>query len=277
MRKIFLIYFFLFAFGATDAQTLSKPIAASIISPGAYSIDHVDIFSVWQNVASLAEVKEAGFGVYGERRFLLAQTNFYSSVIALPTEEGNFAFQADYFGFKNYNESQIGFAYARKMGERFDLGIKFNYYSFRIPGYQNPSTVDFEIGGMVHITEKLNAGINLYNTVGGKLSKTDNEKLGSVYTLGIGYEASPDFLIAVEVQKQEELPVNVNAAVEYDFAKKFFARFGVATENESPFGAAGISWDQFRLNVSASFHPQLGLTPGLQFIVNLKPKEGERN
>ena len=277
MRKIFLIYFFLFAFGAAGAQTLSKPIAASIISPGAYSIDHVDVFSVWQNVASLAQLREAGFGVYGERRFLLAQTSFYSSVIALPTEDGNFAFQADYFGFKNFNKSQIGFAYARKMGDRFNLGMKVNYYSFRIPGYQNPSTVDFEIGGIVHITEKLNAGINLYNPVGGKLSKTENEKLGSVYTLGIGYEASPDFLIAVEVQKQEELPVNVNAAVEYDFAKKFFAQFGVATENESPFGAAGISWDQFRLNVSASFHPQLGLTPGLQLIMNLKSKEVESN
>jgi hypothetical protein len=228
-------------------------------------------------VASLAEVKEAGFGVYGERRFLLAQTNFYSSVIALPTEEGNFALQADYFGFKNFNESQIGFAYARKMGERFELGMKVNYYSFRIPGYQNPSTVDFEIGGIIHITEKLNAGINLYNPVGGKLSKTENEKLGSKYTFGIGYLASENFMIAVELEKQETFPVNVNAAVEYDFAKKFSARFGVATENESPFAAAGISWDQFRLNVSASFHPQLGLTPGLQLIMNLKSKEVESN
>jgi hypothetical protein len=101
--------------------------------------------------------------------------------------------------------------------------------------------------------------------------------LGSKYTLGIGYVASENFMIAVELEKQETFPVNVNAAVEYDLAKKFFARFGVATENESPFGAAGISWDQFRLNVSASFHPQLGLTPGLQLIMNLKSKEVESN
>ena len=191
------------------------------------------------------------------------------------TKDGNFAFQADYFGFKNYNESQLGIAYARSVGKNLDLGIKFNYYSFRIPGFESPSTVNFEIGAIAHLTEKLNAGIHFYNPVGGKLSKTDNDKLGSIYSFGLGYEVSDIFFISSEIIKQEDLPVNINVSMQYDFAKQFFARFGIATQNSSPFAGAGVSWDYFRLDVCASYHPQLGISPGLMLIMNFKNKKIE--
>ncbi len=275
MRKLYFINFFLLTATSVFSQSLLKPIAASYISLGAYSIHHVDVFSVSENIASLAQIKDPSFGIYGEKRFLLAETNMYSGIIALPTKDGNFAFQADYFGFKNYNESQFGIAYARNVGSKLDIGVKFNYYSFQIPGYEKPSTLNFEFGAIVHVSDRLNAGIHFYNPVGGRLSKTENDKLSSVYSLGLGYEASDNFLIAFELQKQEDFPVNVNTAVQYNFDKKFFARFGLATENETPFAGAGVCWDNFRVDVSASYHPQLGLTPGLQFIMNLKSKAGE--
>lgn len=277
MRKIYLLYFFLSAVDYADAQSLRKPVSASYIGLGAYSINHADVFSITSNQAALAQIKNPSFGVYGEKRFLLAETNMYSALFALPTKDGNFAFQADYFGYKNYNESQLGIAYARNVGTKLDLGIKFNYYSFQIPGYQSSSTVNFEIGVICRFTEKLNGGIHIYNPVGGRLSKTENEKLGSVYTFGMGYEASDDFLISAEIVKQEDLPVNVNAGVQYNFAKQFFARFGVASQNESPYAGAGVSWDNFRIDVSASYHPQLGLSPGLMLIMDFKSKKIEKN
>jgi len=125
VRKISLLYFFLLVFKFIDAQPVRKPVAASYIGLGAYSIHHVDAFSITANQASLAQIKDPTFGVYGEKRFLLAETNMYSTIVAIPTKEGNFAFQADYFGYKNYNESQLGIAYARNVGNKLDLGIKF--------------------------------------------------------------------------------------------------------------------------------------------------------
>lgn len=251
--------------------------AASYIGLGAYSLNHVDAFSFTANQAALAQIKSPAIGVYGERRFLLDATNMYSAVFVVPTKHGNFGIQADYFGFKNYNESQIGIAYARSLGSLIDIGIKFNYYSFRIPAYQNASTVNFEIGAIMHLTEKLHAGIHFYNPVGGNLSKTNNEKLSSIYKFGIGYEASENFLISAEIVKQEDVPINVNAGVQYNFQKQFFVRAGIASANESPYAGAGVSWSNLRLDVSASYHPQLGLSPGLMVIVNFKSKEIEKN
>lgn len=240
-------------------------------------MNHVDVFSFTGNQAALAQMKNAALGVYGEKRFLLNATNMYTAVLVLPTKEGNFGLQTDYFGYKNYNESQLGLAYARSLGSKLDLGIKFNYYSLRIPSFQSSSAMTFEIGAIAHLTQQLNVGIHFYNPVGGRLSKTDNEKLGSIYKFGIGYEASENFLVSAEIVKQEDLPVNVNAGVEYNFAKQFFARIGIASENESPYAGAGISWNNLRLDVSASYHPQLGLSPGIMLIVNFKSKQVESN
>lgn len=276
MRKIYFLCFFILTGANIYSQSLRKPIAAPYIGLGAYSINHVDAFSFASNQAALAQIKSAAIGVYGENRFLLNATNMYSAVVALPTKQGNFGIQIDYFGFKNYNESQVGLAYARSLGKVLDIGIKFNYYSFRIPTYQNSSTVNFEIGAIAHLTDKLNAGIHFYNPVGGSLSKTNNEKLSSIYKFGLGYEASESFLVSAEIVKEEDLPVNINAGVQYSFAKQFFARVGIASENESPYAGAGISWNNIRLDVSASYHPQLGFSPGLMLIVNFKSKDLEK-
>ena len=252
------------------SQSVKRHVAASYTGAGAYSEHHNDVFSFTANQAALASLSSLSAGVYGERRFMMDATNLYSAAIAIPTRQGNFGFQADYFGYKSYNESQLGLAYARSLGERLDLGIKFNYYSFRIPAYEQAAAVNFEIGAIAHLTPQLHAGINIYNPVGGKLTKSGGEKLGSVYTFGIGYEPGKTFLITAEIVKEEDHPVNVNAAMQYNFEQRFFARLGISSDNASPFAGAGVYWNSLRLDVSASYHPQLGLSPGIMLIYQVK-------
>jgi hypothetical protein len=257
------------------SQALRQPIAARYLGLGAYSKNHIDAFSFTSNQAALAQIKNNAVGVYGEKRFLLASANLYSAVAVLPTKHGNFGLQADYFGFKNYNESQIGLAYARNAGSKFDIGIKFNYYGFSIPAYGNSSAINFELGAIAHLSEKLHVGIHAYNPVGGKLSKTDEEKLSSMYKFGIGYEASEKFLVSTEIIKEEDKPVNVDAGVQYNFMKQFFVRAGTSTETTNSYVGAGISWKNFRLDITGGFHPQLGFTPGLLLILNFNKKDEE--
>ena len=274
MRKLYLFFLILFA-SNTYGQQVRQPIAAHYIGLGAYSKNHVDAFSFTSNQAALAQIKNTAVGVYGEKRFLLSSTNLYSAVAVLPTKNGNFGLQADYFGYKNYNESQVGLAYARSLGSKLDIGVKFNYYGFRIPAYGNASAVNFELGAIAHLSEKLHVGIHTYNPVGGKLSKTNDEKLSSVYKFGIGYEASEKFLVSTEIIKEEDQPVNVNVGVEYNFMKQFFVRAGTSTESTNSYVGAGISWKNFRLDITGGYHPQLGFTPGLLLIINFNKKDDE--
>lgn len=264
--------FTVFVLLATSAvsQTLRRPIAAPYIGLGAYSFNHADVFSFTANQASLAQLKNPAAGVYGERKFMLSELNNYTAAFGLPTHSGDFGLKAVYSGFSDYNETQIGFAYARKMGSKIDIGVQFNYNGIRIAGYGTASAISFEAGTIFHVTDKLHTGFHINNPVGGKFGKEQQEKLPSVYTVGLGYDASEKFFASAEIIKEEDQPVNVIAGFQYKFIPQLLARAGMSTATSSAWLGIGLAWRSFRLDVTSSYHPQLGITPGLLMLFNFK-------
>lgn len=256
-----------------NAQSLRYSIALPYTGLTAYSKQQNDPLSFTGNQAALANVNQAGIGLYGERRFLLAATSYYTLATAIPSKLGNFGMQLNYSGFKNFNENKIGLAYARSLGNKVDVGVQFNYYGYRIPGYNNASTINFEAGVIMHFTDKLNGGFHVYNPVGGKLGKTGDEKLAAAYKIGLGYDASENFFISGEIVKEEDKPVNVIAGVQYQFVRQFFARGGFLSESSTVFVGVGAGWKNLRVDIAASYHPQLGLSPGVLFISNFGDKK----
>ncbi|MBC7888846.1 MAG: hypothetical protein H7Z13_13290 [Ferruginibacter sp.] len=248
------------------SQSLRQPVSAIYLGLGCYSTKHSDVFSFVNNQAALAQIKKKAAGVYGERRFLLAATSLYTAAITVPSAMGNFGLNLKYAGFKNFNEKQIGLAYARSLGPKMDIGVQFNYYGYQVPSFINANTINFEIGAMVHLTGELNAGIHIYNPVGGKFAKT-GEQLTAAYKMGLGYDASEIFFVSAEVVKEEDHPVNVNAGFQYQFMKQFFARAGISSASSAAYAGVGISWNNLRLDISGSYHPQLGWSPGLLLVV----------
>lgn len=255
------------------AQSLCYSVALPYVGLSAYSKLQTDPFSFTGNQAALAQIKQPGVAVYGERRFLLEATSSYAAALALPTKNGNFGIALNYAGFKNFNENKIGLAYARSLGSKVDVGIQFNYYGYRIPAYANASTINFEAGAIMHFSDKLNAGIHFYNPVAGKLGKSGDEKLASAYKLGLGYDASDNFYVSGEIVKEEDKPVNVMAAVQYNFAKQFFTRAGFMSESSIAFAGVGIGYKKMRLDVAGSYHPQLGFSPGILLTADFGDKK----
>ena len=252
-----------------DAQSIRQPIAAIYLGLGAYSKIHTDVFSYLNNQATLAQTKNPEAGIFGEKRYLLAATNLYTAAIAIPSKMGNFGVNLKYTGFKNFKENQLGLAFARSLGPIVDIGVQFNYYSYQVPSYSKSNTINFEVGAMVHLTGQLNAGIHVYNPVGGNFGKT-GEKLAAAYKVGLGYDASEIFFVSTEIVKEAGYPVNVNAGIQYQFVKQFFVRAGISTSTSSAYGVVGVGWNNLRLDISGSYHPQLGWSPGLLLIINFE-------
>jgi hypothetical protein len=174
-----------------------------------------------------------------------------------------------YYGFSDYNESQFGLAYAKSLGKKIDIGVQFNYYNVRIAGYGNASTINFELGTILHLNDNLNAGLHVYNPIAGKLGKDGEEKLTSIYSAGLGYEASEKFFISLEILKEENKPVNVNAGLQYKFLPQLMARLGISTNTSVIYLGVGFEWKSMRLDATASYYPQLGITLGTQLIFTL--------
>src|SRR5687768_10616220 len=204
---------------------------------------------------------------------MLEEMSLYQAAVGLLTSSGNFGLKAGYYGFSDYNETQLGLAYARSLGNKLDLGVQFNYNAIRINSYGNASAINFEIGSILHLTDKLHAGIHAYNPVGGKLGKNEEEKLASVYTVGMGYEASEKFFVSVEVEKEENQTVNVNAGMQYKFLKQLMARTGIATSTSNVYIGARLFINSFPLDAVINYQPPLGISHGLLILYDFIKKE----
>lgn len=262
---------FIFFRPILTAQSVSGILHTAYTGTGAYSQSHADLFSATTNQASLASLKSAAAGMYGERRFLLNELSGYQLVAGLPTRSGNFGVNATYNGSPGYNEMKAGLMYARSLGSKADVGAQFNYSLISISsGYGKAQAVNFEAGAIFHFSEKLHAGIHAANPVGNRFGKNKEERLPAVYSFGIGYEASEKFFCSATIKKEENNPVNVDAGFQYRFIPRLMVRAGMSTAVSLVWFGAGFTFKSFRLDVVGSFHPRLGVTPGLLFITEFK-------
>jgi hypothetical protein len=244
------------------------PVTSAFMRINTYSTLHADAFSFGGNQAALAGIKSVSAGVYSEKRFLQKELSMYTAAVALPTTSGNFGLKADYFGDISYNETGLGLAYAKKLGEKIDVGVQFNYYSFKAAGYGKASAINAEGGMILHLTDQLNVGLHVYNPTGVAVGKTGEEKLPAIYAAGLGYDVSSKFFFGAEIEKIEDQPVNLNAGVQYYFDEKLLASGGIASATSVYYLGFGIEIKHMQLHAVASIHPQLGITPGLMLLFN---------
>ena len=252
------------------AQSFRQPIHASYTGLGAYSINMVDLFSFSANPAVLARLKEKAVGVYTERRFMLNALTQTNLLAAMPTGSGNFALQVNYFGSGLYRETQLGGTYARSLGTKLDIGLGFHYNRIGIPGYLRADAVVAEAGLVMHFTEKLHGGLAVYNPAGGMLQRSQREKITTVFRGGFGFDASDLFYISAEMIKEENRPAGALVGFQYKPIAQLLIRGGINTMQQQPFFGAGMLWEKLRIDIAATFHPQLGLSPGLLMLYRFK-------
>ncbi|MBX2922630.1 MAG: hypothetical protein KF746_10600 [Chitinophagaceae bacterium] len=257
------------------AQQIRSPLSAPYLSTGAYSSKFSDVLNSASHIAALASIKNFSAGITGERRFMLKETAMYTAVLGIPTSSGNFAFKARYFGYTAYNESEVSIGYGRKLGDGVDIGLALNYYHIGLSSYGSAGSVNFELGAVFHITDQLHAGIQVYNPFQSKLGKNTGEKLSSVYKAGLGYEISGNLLSTVEIIKQSHAATGIHVALQYKPVKQLFARVGYIAGNNILYAGAGYQYGQFRLDMTAGFHHQLGFSPGILLLYEHGKKKAE--
>ncbi|MEO7312583.1 MAG: hypothetical protein ABIX01_19510 [Chitinophagaceae bacterium] len=250
-------------------------VAARYPGLGAYSKNNVDLYATRNNAAALAHLHNSCAGIYAERRFLQEQLNLYNGSLAYKTKRGAFALHGNYYGFSGYNQMQLSLAYGLEINDKVDVGVQFNYHSINQGnGYGKSSSINASAGAVFHPTEKMHLGINVYNPGGSKWSKSQDEKIPARYSFGLGFEVSDKLFISSEMVKEESLPATVNAGLQYRFIKQFFARTGVSTATNSVYAGIGFNLPGFRIDLNTSYHPQLGLSPGVLLLFDFGKKDG---
>ena len=247
------------------SQSFRSPQTAIYSGLGALSKSFQDVFSFAENPAGLNELQGISAGLYAERRFMLAELNQYVAAAHYGLVNSGIGIQMHYAGSSAYNESMAGLSYGRNLG-KISLGLQFNYHKISISGYGSDGTYSADIAVIWQLTDKLRAGIQVINPVPVFFGPGKSEQYSSMYKLGMGFEFSGKCFLAGEINKETEKTVNVILAIQYGFSGKMYLKAGVNTDIGKPFAGVGWTLADFRLDVTGSYHPGLGFTPGMMVI-----------
>jgi hypothetical protein len=251
------------------SQILHLPEQKAPLQTTTYSKHQDEAFSFVSNQAAIALFAKPSLGIYGEKRFMLNELNFFAASAVLPTSSGNFGFVTRRFGSANYNETEAGLAYGHKLGDRAAIGAQFNYHSFKAAGYGNASALSVDAGAIFQFSNELRGGFHVHKPAETIKEKNGEIKLSSVYELGLGYDASDQLFLTAIASKVEDMNVQVNAALQYFFTKTLLCKAGISSGSSSFYIGAGVRLKQFRLDAITSFHSQLGITPGIMLLFHL--------
>lgn len=249
------------------AQEAAFPAHFAYQSITGYSSAHQDAESVLANPATSVNLRQLSAALFAKRQFLSDGDQLMSLSAAIPLKHAAAGFSADLNAFALFKEQHFAGFYARALSERSAVALRIHQFSYSIPGYEGYSAIYGEAAACFSITSKLVAGITAVNPAGKSFGgKKGAEPLGSLYTAGLGYDVSEAFHLHFSAWKQGNTALQIRSGFQYQFNKKFFARGGFRSDNNSGFGGIGFAYKKFRIDLFSDFHPQLGFSPSIMFI-----------
>jgi hypothetical protein len=273
MRKLLFSTTVLLMVLRVQAGTEDYPIGARSAAVGNASVTFSDVWSAHHNQAGLGFVRDISAGVHYENRFLMKEISVRGAAVALPIRAGTFGLCITSFGNPNYNENKYSLSFAKSFGDKLSGGIAINYHTTRIAeGYGSSGTAVAEAGFLAKPVKNLSIGAHVFNPTRSKAAEYNDERLPTIIRLGAGYSFSDKVIVAIEAQKDISRKANFKAGIEYKAVKELYLRIGISTEPvQSSFGF-GVNLKSFKADISASYHPVLGISPALSLSYSLAKK-----
>ena len=245
-------------FGAND----NFPIGARQAAMSNASVCLSDVWSVHHNQAGLAYLKNISLGFNTENKYLNKNLAIHSFVLALPVNMGVFGFNLSYFGFDKYNESKIAISYAKSFGDKFSAGIQFDYLNTYIDdNFGNQGTAVIEAGIIAKPIENLTIGAHIYNPTHAQISKSTDEKVPTIFKIGLAYKFYENTIICIENEKDIDFDPIYKIGIEYHIVKNVLLRTGLSTNPGRFSFGVGYIFRKFSADIAFSRHEIFGMTP----------------
>ena len=266
MTKIFCLLLLISCL-QTFASFDNSTIGGSDAGLGFANVTCSDLWSLQNNQAGAASIQHFSIGTFYENRFMLKELSYKAAAIACPTKSGVFGLTTSYFGYSQYNETSLGLAYAKKLGKNISAGICFDHLSVHIAEpYGNKSVITFEVGLLAKITEKLTAGIHIFNPASARLTDYADERIPTIFRFGFSYSFSKIVILNTEYEKSLNQNPSFKAGLEYHPVKEMFMRADIMTNPVAFKLGAGVKYKKIKLDFATSVHQILGYSPAISMI-----------
>jgi hypothetical protein len=232
------------------------------------SLALADEWSVYNNVGGLARLRENYLVTACDVRYGMAGLTTVAVAGVLPLAFGTAGVTVDRFGDGLYNEQRLGIAYGHQM-DRVSLGLKASYVQVAVADLGARGRLVFEFGGMAEITPQVWLGASVYNFTQARLAAYDDERIPTVLKAGLSWRPLPRLTLNAETEKDVDYPARFRGGIEYQPAKPFFVRFGIATNPGTTHFGFGFKRNKLCFDYALRTHPTLGLSHHLSLSCKL--------
>ena len=269
MYRVSLIIAILLFYQHYFSQILFDQGATSTAICGA-NVTQTDVWSINNNIGSLAKIESISLGVSINNRFLISDFSTGAIAFILPVKKGAFGFNYSNFGNQNYAIHSSGLGYAMRLGENFSAGIKINYLFLDLgENYGSRSIFSADIGLNTQLSSALTMGVVLKNPTLSKLSEFDDERMPTSIQIGLDYAVSDQLNTIISFEKDLLFPSSLRAAILYRPVETIILKGGVGT-NPTSFGfGIGTNIKRFTIDIGSQYHQILGFSPEISISTNL--------
>jgi len=230
---------------------------------GFTSVGFANDWSAVNNQAGLAFLDQTTVGVYAENRFLLSELSLFSAQAAVPTRSGTFGLGLSYFGDELYNETFLRLGYGRMLIEDLSFGVELDYVGIGAGQFGSLGAFTFGLGILYNINEDFSIGAHYFNPLNVSLTAEEGDILFSNLRIGASYRPSEKLLFTLEGEKPIVDPLIGKVGLQYLLTDAFTARIGYASNPDLITGGVGFEFSNLFIDLAASIHPDLGLSPHL--------------
>ena len=230
-----------------------------------------DVWAAKNNPGTFAFIEESQAGIFYQNRYLVSELMTQGLAYGHKTQKGNVGVYIQHAGFEMFRTMEIGAAYALALSPRFGMGVSFNYQQTRFGDIYG---VKHHFIGNLGVNYKLSESISIaacvHNIARSKVSDFENERLPTLFGIGVLYQISPKVLWLLDAEKEISSQLNIKTGLEIKAHEFFDVRLGINTYPfQSSFGF-GVHVKKLEIDIAAIWHAQIGLTPSLGLVYNFE-------
>ena len=199
--------------------------------------------------------------------YQLKELSSYTARLCLPNKLLPVGFTVASFGYDEYRESLFRLSLAKWLHPRWALGIGLQYAMIQSEIFEeSPSFLSVDIGASFEASSRVRLAASVVNWPAVRLNDATEQVLPYSIKVGVQWQMLDDLTMLLGYENEPEYPCHFAVGAEYAPYDFFRIRLGLHTHPMVPTGGVGLRWESFSLNISAAYHPELGVSQGIELI-----------
>lgn len=232
-----------------------------------YTSTTIGIWQVWGNQAGIADIQSPVLTSYYRQRFMLSELADKSIGVVYPTRPLHMSFSWQIFGNNSYRENRITLGTARKFGENFYGGLRFNRYNtYMSQGLNQYVMYNVDAGIINRLHENFILGCYIHSLIPTKVRKGQDNLLPTIMGIGVAYTISTNIQVMSEMQLTGTSRYSWIGALQVKPSDRLFIFTGAQIHDYAYNISFGFNYriSNYELGLAVVQHPQLGINPSLQ-------------